>query len=61
MTNPNKHLRVTLRICVQNYSHGTPEQRYSAGFALKAGSKNEPLKKFKGPIIYSGNYQKQLF
>jgi hypothetical protein len=27
---------------VQNYSHGTQEQSYGAGFALKAWSKNEP-------------------
>jgi hypothetical protein len=50
MTNQNKHLRAFLKICIQNYSHGTQEQSDGAGFALKAWSKNEPLKKFKGLI-----------
>jgi hypothetical protein len=45
MTNQNKHLRAFLKICIQNYSHGTQEQSYGAGFAFKAWSKNEPLKK----------------
>jgi hypothetical protein len=33
--------------CIQNYSHGTQEQSFGAGFALKAWSKNEPLKNLK--------------
>jgi hypothetical protein len=44
---------VSLQICIEKLSHGTQEQSYGAGFALKAWSKNEPLKKFKGLIIMS--------
>jgi len=38
MTNPNKHQRAFLKICIEKYSHSTQEQSYGAGFALKAWS-----------------------
>jgi hypothetical protein len=39
MTNQNKHLRAFLKFCIQKFSHGTQEQCYGTGFALKALSK----------------------
>jgi hypothetical protein len=39
MTNQDKHLRAFLKICIEKCSHGTQEQSYGAGFAIKAWSK----------------------